>query len=59
MQKINRKDSMTMGAAVDAAQTAEALKILRMLDKAIKNGMNIEQFKEELDAYIEGKITKQ
>lgn len=36
------------------AKVAEALLIERMLDKAIKEGLNIEQFRERLDAYIEG-----
>lgn len=46
-----------LGTAVAAAQEAEALKILRMLDKAIKDGKNIQHFRDELDAYVEGKLT--
>lgn len=46
-----------LGTAVAAAQEAEALKILRMLDKAVKDGKNIQQFRDELDAYVEGKLT--
>ena len=52
-----RKEDAEMGSAVEAAQQAEALKILRMLDKAIKAEKSIEEFREELDAYIEGILT--
>lgn len=47
-----------MGRAVDAAREAEALKILRMIDKAIKNGKNIDELRAELDAYIDGMTAK-
>lgn len=57
MGYTERKEDAEMGSAVDVAQEAEALKILRMLDKAIKAGKGIEEFREELDAYIEGKLT--
>lgn len=46
-----------MSTAIKAAREAEALKILRMLLRAIKDGKSIEQFRDELDAYIEGKLT--
>lgn len=57
MQEDYRKESEEMGSAVTAAREAEALKILRMLQKAIKDGKDIEQFNDELDAYIEGLLT--
>ena len=57
MHEDYRKESDEMGSAVAAARIAEALIILRMLRKAIKDGKNIEQFFEELDAYIEGLLT--
>ena len=57
MGYTERKEDAEMSTAVDVAQEAEALKILRMLDKAIKAGKSIEEFREELDAYIEGKLT--
>lgn len=56
MQEEIREET-EMGA-VEIAQEAEALKILRMLDKAIKDGKNIEKFRDDLDAYIEGKVGK-
>lgn len=57
MQEKRRKEQDEMGQAVDVAQEAEALKILRMLDKAIADGKDIKQFRAELDAYVEGKLT--
>ena len=57
MGYTKREEDAEMGSAVDVAQEAEALKILRMLDKAIKAGKSIEEFREELDAYIEGILT--
>lgn len=46
-----------MSTAIKAAREAEALKILRMLLRAIKDGKSIEQFRDELDAYIEGQLS--
>lgn len=57
MQEKRRKEQDEMGQAVDVAQEAEALKILRMLDKAIADGKDIKLFRAELDAYVEGKLT--
>ena len=58
MQKNHGKEPDEMGHAVEVAQEAEALKILRMLDKAVSDGKEINDFRAELDAYIEGKLTK-
>ena len=59
MQEETRRENDEMGtSAVEVAQEAEALKILRMLDKAISNGKDIADFRTELDAYVEGKMSK-
>ena len=58
MQENYGKEQDEMGHAVEVAQEAEALKILRMLDKAVSDGKEISEFRAELDAYIEGKLTK-
>ena len=61
MQEDERKESEELAAieeAIKTAREAEALKILRMLKKAIEQGKDIEAFAEELDAYIEGVVGK-
>ena len=58
MQEDLRKEDSEMASldeAMKTAREAEALKILRMLRKAIENGKDIESFAEELDSYVEGK----
>lgn len=40
---------------IKTVREAEALKILRMLNKAIEQGKDIKEFAEDLDAYVEGK----
>lgn len=57
MQEGIRKE-IEMATAIETAREAEALSILRMLDKAIEEGKDINQFRAELDAYIEGKQKK-
>ena len=47
-----RKDEDLM--ADKAAREAEALKILRMLNKAAAAGQTIEEFQLVLDSYVEG-----
>lgn len=54
MQEGIRKETDEMSDVVNTSREAEALSILRMLDKAIKDGKGIEQFQAELDAYVEG-----
>ena len=54
MQEGIRKETDEMSDVVNTSREAEALSILRMLDKAIKEGKDIEQFRAELDAYIDG-----
>lgn len=58
MPPENRKDSVDLATAIETAREAEALSILRMLDKAIADGEDIKQFRAELDAYIEGRQKK-
>lgn len=58
MPQENRKDSVDLATAIETAREAEALSILRMLDKAIVDGEDIKQFRAELDAYIEGRQKK-
>ena len=59
MQEENvRKERDEMSDVVDTSREAEALSNLRMLDKAIQSGKTIEEFREELDAYIDGKQKK-
>lgn len=53
-----RKESVDMATAIETAREAEALSILRMLDKAIADGEDIKEFRAELDAYIEGRQKK-
>jgi hypothetical protein len=58
MQEDLRKEAEEMAAleeAIKNAREAEALKILRMLNKAIEQGKDIKQFADELDSYVEGK----
>lgn len=57
MQEEIRKE-IEMATAIETAREAEALSILRMLDKAIEEGKDIQGFRAELDAYIEGKQKK-
>ncbi|MDL2206560.1 hypothetical protein LJC33_06610 [Eubacteriales bacterium OttesenSCG-928-N13] len=58
MQEENWKETDSMGVnTVEVAQEAEALKILRMLDRAIADGKDITQFQAELGAYVDGKLT--
>lgn len=40
------------------AEEAAVLRVLRMLDKAIAEGKDFEQFRKELDAYADGIISK-
>ena len=54
MQEEIRKETEEMATAIETAREAEALTILRMLDKAMAEGKDIKQFRAELDAYIEG-----
>ena len=58
MPQENRKDSVDLATAIETAREAEALSILRMLDKAIAEGEDIKLFRAELDAYIEGRQKK-
>lgn len=51
-------EEQLMENVVDTAREAEALKILRMLDKAIKDGRSIQEFRAELDQYVDGLIAK-
>lgn len=53
-----RKDEGMGKSVVEVSQEAEALRILRMLDKAIANGEDINEFRAELDAYVDGLIGK-
>ena len=53
-----RKESVDMATAIETAREAEALSILRMLDKAIAEGEDIKLFRAKLDAYIEGRQKK-
>jgi len=56
--KEKERESVDMATAIETAREAEALSILRMLDKAIAAGEDITEFRAELDAYIEGRQKK-
>ncbi len=59
MQECYERENAGMGkSVVEVSQEAEALRILRMLDKAIANGEDINEFRAELDAYVDGLIGK-
>lgn len=58
MGHIVERNDAEMSTAIDAAREAEALRILMMLQKAIKAGKNIEEFEQELASYIEVKVIK-
>lgn len=58
MGHTTERNDAEMSTAIDAAREAEALRILMMLQKAIKAGKNIEEFEQELTSYIEVKVIK-
>lgn len=58
MGHTTERNDAEMSTAIDAAREAEALRILMMLQKAVKAGKSIEDFEQELTSYIEVKVIK-